>query len=178
MTESRRSPGSTSALANEMREMVRAVISETAAQRGDLAEALDRLGRALEGLRPPPSPTDLTFPQQRLALSYNAFRTLLGRAGAAAVIGAVRGGPDGDAGDVLTLSGPIPSAPITVVVYGPDGAELGRATEHRSEGELRYATIPGLKDEMAISRIEILDANQHPILLGPGLGPFQPAQRR
>jgi hypothetical protein len=178
MTDTRKSPGTTSALAEEIREVVQAVISETAGQRGDLTEVLDRLGRALEGLRPPPSPTDLTFPQRRLALSYNAFRTLLGRARAAAVIDAARGGPANDAGDVLTLTGPIPSTPITVIVYGSDGAELGRATEHRREGELRYATIPGLKDEMAISRIEILDQNQHPILLGPGLGPFQPAQRR
>lgn len=178
MTESRRPPGTTSALADEMRELFRAVISETAAQRGDLAEALDRLGRALEGLRPPPSPSDLTFPQRRLALTYDAFRTLLGRQGSAAIITATRGGPAKDAGDVLTLTGPIPSTKITVVAYGSDGAEIGRDPEHRRDGEVRHATIPGLKDDMTISRIEILDENQHPILLGAGLGPFQPAKRR
>lgn len=178
MTDTRKPQGAASDLAAEVREMVRAVISETASQRGDLAEALDRLGRALEGLRPPASPTDLTPPQQRLALTYNAFRTLLGRPGAAAIIGAARGGPANDAGDVLTLTGPIPSTRITVVAYGADGAEVGRDPEHQRDGEFRYATIPGLKDEMTISRIEILDENHQPILLGPGIGPFRPAQRR
>jgi hypothetical protein len=79
---------------------------------------------------------------------------------------------------VLTLEGPIPSTRVTVVAYGPDGAEIGRDPEHRRDGEVRHATIPGLKDEMTISRIEILDENHRPILLGPPLGPFQPAQRR
>jgi hypothetical protein len=178
MPDTRKPQGATTALDAEVRELVRAAISETAGQQGDLAKALDRLGRALEGLRPPSSPTDLTPPQQRMALTYNAFRTLLGRSGAAAIVRATRGGPDNNAGDVLTLEGPIPSTRVTVVAYGPDGAEIGRDPEHRRDGEVRHATIPGLKDEMTISRIEILDENHRPILLGPPLGPFQPAQRR
>jgi hypothetical protein len=178
MTDTRKKQGATTDLAAEMREVVRAVMSEAASQRGDLVEVLDRLGRALEGLRPPPSPTALTADQQRLALTYNAFRTLLGRTGAAAIISATRGGPDDDAGDVLTLRGPIPPTSITVVAYGSDGKEIGRDPEHRRHGEIRYATIPGLKDEMTISRIEILDENRQPILLGPALGPFKPAQGR
>jgi hypothetical protein len=178
MTDTRKPHGASAALTADMREQVRALISEAASERGDMAKALDRIGQALESLRPPASPTDLTLPQRRLALTYNAFRTLLGRQGTAAIISATRGGPDNDAGDVLTLRGPIPSTPITVVAYGPNGAEIGRDPEHKRDGELRYATIPGLKDEMTISRIEIFDENRQPILLGPGLGPFQPAQRR
>jgi hypothetical protein len=182
MTDTRKPQGAQAALTAGMREQVRALISEAASEPSDLAKALDRIGRALEVLRPPASPTDLTPPQRRLALTYNAFRTLLGRQGSAAIISAARGGPGNDAGDVLSLRGPIPSTRITVVAYGSDGAEIGRDPEHRRDGELRYATIPGLRDEMTISRIEILDEDCQPILLGPGLGPFQPsaqpAQRR
>jgi hypothetical protein len=178
MTDTRKPSGAPAVPDAEMREMVRALISETVGERGDLAGALDRLSHALEGLRLA-SPTALTTPQLRLALTYNAFRALLGRPDAAApIISATRGGPDNDAGDVLTLRGPIPATKITVVAYGDNGQEIGRDSEHKRDGELRYATIPGLKDKMTVSRIEILDENGQPILLGPGLGPFQPAQGR
>jgi len=116
--------------------------------------------------------------QRQLILSYNAFRTMLGRApssgapGAAVVFTAVRVNSEGqrDPGGDSILIGPAPFASVedgwTLVATTTTNQTL-RAPLHRDKLPSRVQ-VEHLRADIDIGRLEIRDANDDPIYLGIG----------
>ncbi len=117
--------------------------------------------------------------QRQLILSYNAFRTMLGRAptsgapGAAVVFMAVRvnrkGQPD-PRGDSIKIPGPAPFASLedgwTLVAITTTDQTL-RAALHRDDLP-STVQVEHLRAESDIGRLEIRNENDDPIYLGVG----------
>jgi hypothetical protein len=143
--------------------------------------ALQQSQSALAAAAPDPVGTSLTTGQQRLALTYDALRTALGRPGAASIVqyrvisyGAGYSGEflpgearDGQAG-IEIRHGHV-DADDWIVVYGPqDGRPDGVYGEI---GRARYAPagptwIPRLHAHQPISRLEVHDRDGRPVRLG------------
>jgi hypothetical protein len=117
--------------------------------------------------------------QRQLVLTYDAFRTMLGRAptsgapGAAAVFMAVRVNADGqrdDDADSILISGP---APFAVVEAGWTLVAI-TSTNQTLRAELERHGLPyrvqmeHLAARIDIRRLEIRDASDDPIYLGVG----------
>jgi hypothetical protein len=106
---------------------------------------------------------ELNLAQQQLILRYDAFRTALGRTGAAAIVFGVVSQLE----DLIAIvQGSVPDVPLTLVAYGTTGAEIGRGQLSReSAGEPRQAVIPNLRDKQ-LARFELWDQAGRPILFG------------
>jgi hypothetical protein len=127
---------------------------------------------------PPPVPGSyLTMEQQQLALTYDAFRTSLGRVGAASIVlyRVVEDVEDEeDTVGVCITSGHVDDG-SQIVVYGRsarrgDGqwGELGRA---RFAGYDCPTLIKTSDPEAQIDRLEVLDRSGRPVRLGFQLPP-------
>lgn len=117
--------------------------------------------------------------QQQLVLSYNAFRTMLGRAptsgspGAAVVFIADRvngaGEPHSD-GDSIKILGPAPFVSVedgwTLVVITSAGQTL-YAPMHRDKVPARVQ-VEHLSANLDVARLEIRDHDDNPLYLGLG----------
>jgi hypothetical protein len=117
--------------------------------------------------------------QRELVLTYDAWRTMLGRAptsgapGAAAVFTAIRvddkNQPDED-GDSIRILAP---APFAVAQHGWSLTAI-TSTNHSLRAELEphappfRVQVPHLAADVDIRRLEIRDANDNPIYLGVG----------
>ncbi len=135
-------------------------------------------------LQPPAGGDDAISKEQRLRqrqliLTYNAFRTMLGRAptsgapGAAVVFMAVRvndAGQRDDEGDSIVIPNPAPFAGVedgwTLVAITSANQAL-RAALHHHDLPVRVP-VDHLRANVDISRLEIRDANDDPIYLGVG----------
>jgi hypothetical protein len=129
-------------------------------------EALATIAERLGGLHQPPQPSgpgaDLLLEQQQAVLKYNAFRTALGRPGAASLVMGVK------RDDRITITAPnqLPDVPMTVVVYDVKGNEIGRGHLSRDKDEPRHATIRGLDEAADVARFELWDQSGKPIRFG------------
>ena len=130
---------------------------------GQLQALITRLVEAVQvpATDAPPPANVLDAGQQSLVLKYDAFRTMLGRHGAASI--ALYRIVEGD--NIVVEQGLAPRS--TVVVYGRladrtdrPTVEIGRAVYHDGR-----ASIPGLRASV-IDRVEILDADHKPVLFG------------
>lgn len=151
-----------------------------------LIEAMRRdAERAIEVVveQPPAADDQITreqrLRQRQLVLSYNAFRTMLGRAptsgapGAAVVFMAVRVNEQGQSdpcGDSIAIPRPAPFVSLedgwTLVAITTANQTL-RTPLHRGELSVRVQ-IEHLRADMDIARLEIRDANDDPLYLGIG----------
>jgi hypothetical protein len=149
------------------------------AMRGDVAERIEVVVQ-------PPAPTandqitkEQRLRQQQLVLSYDAFRTMLGRAptsgapGAAVVFMADRVNGEGERdadGDSISILRPAPFAFVedgwTLVVITTANQTL-RAPLHRHDLPARVQ-VEHLPGDIDISRLEIRDGNDDPLYLGVG----------
>jgi hypothetical protein len=103
--------------------------------------------------------------QQRLVLTYDAFRTALGRPGAAS-LATFR---IAQAKDGITLNGPIPGGNLQAVAYAQNGAEIKRGPLERAGPDYFFPI-----DVDLVTRLEVYDESCRPILLAvpdstPGL---------
>ena len=122
------------------------------------------------GYGTPPTGPALSADQQSLALKYDAFRTMLGRHGAASI--ALYRIVDEDYIEFDQLLGERSS----VVVYGRPADDLGQpiVAIGRAPCEDGRAHIPNLRDNVHIDRVEILDADKQPVLFGRPDGRVRP----
>jgi hypothetical protein len=105
----------------------------------------------------------LTLPQRQLALRYDAFRTALGRQGAASI---VYGVPGDDA--ISILGDNVPGIALTFVGFSSTGNEVPLSPRPPviDDGQgLRHVVIRGL-DKLDIARFELRNHADQPILLG------------
>jgi hypothetical protein len=110
----------------------------------------------------------LSLAQQQTVLTYEAFRTVVGRPGAASIVSAERSfNPKSRTHNVIVVAGPLPDTPLTLVAYGTTSAEIGRGQVTKGGRGNREAIIPDLKDNEPVARLEIHDQSDRPILLGP-----------
>lgn len=142
--------------------------------------------RPIEVIVPPPAPAaddqitkEQRLRQRELVLSYNAFRTMLGRAptsgapGAAVVFIARRVNHKGQrdaCGDCISIPGPAPFAAVedgwTLVAITTANQTL-RAPLHRHKLPVDVQ-VEHLRADVDIGRLEIRDENDDPIYLGVG----------
>jgi len=147
----------------ELRSLVRSMIEglQGGGPAGPPADGASRVGDTL------------TVEQQQLTLTYDVFRTALGRRGAASIV-LYRIDRDGTDTDRIVIEQGVASG-SWIVVYGrrssqPDDpvVEIGRARyEEREQG----AVIPGLGACAHITRVEVLDRHGRPVRLGRPAGP-------
>jgi len=132
-----------------------------------LATIADRLSTVIQA--PPPAHhgrTELSSAQKRAVLTYDAFRTALGRPGAAVLVTGVR---SAERPQTITITaGSLPDVLLTLVCYDPSGSELGRGPlpPATSKHEPRQAQIATLEEKDVVARFEILDQAGDPIHLG------------
>jgi len=105
----------------------------------------------------------LSRPLLEISLAYQGYRQVLGRAGVSVLVDVAR---NPKAADVIDLRGPFPDTPVTIVAFDQGGNEIGSDAEHRRDGDVRHATIPGLTAEKVVARVEVLDQTNNPILFG------------
>jgi hypothetical protein len=166
------------------------------AHRASLEQLAERLIEAMRGaaaerpievvVQPPPPAVDdqitreQRLRQRQLVLSYDAFRTMLGRAptsgapGAAVVFTAARVDDKGQrdpGGDSIVIPRPAPFAFVedgwTLVAITTANQTL-RAPLHRHDLPVTVQ-VEHLRADIDIGRLEIRDANDDPIYLGVGL---------
>jgi hypothetical protein len=107
---------------------------------------------------------ELSTSQRQVVLRYDAFRTALGRTGAASV---VVGAALLDENLIAIVEGAVPDIPLTLVAFGGrNGAEVGRGALSRdSDGCPRQASIGNLR-EKHVTRFELWDHAGTPLLFG------------
>jgi hypothetical protein len=129
-----------------------------------LGTIADRLSRQpAESSRPG---GELSLPQRELVLSYDAFRTALGRTGAASIVVGFLNGT------VITITSerPLPGGRLTLVAFSK-GREIGQGDlSAGGEGGQRQATVEDIghlpADQPVDRRFSIRDETGSPILLG------------
>jgi hypothetical protein len=160
------------------------LIEATERSARELSEAMlrSRAEQVAVVVQPPAEDTttrEQRLRQQQLVLSYNAFRTLLGRAptsgspGAAVVFMADRvngaGGHDPD-GDSIKILSPAPFPAVedgwTLMVITTTGQALC-APLHRDEVPVRVP-VEHLGANLDVARLEIRDHHDNPLYLGVG----------
>jgi hypothetical protein len=107
--------------------------------------------------------------QRELVLTYNAWRTMLGRAGAASVFQAVRGFDEDGETAIHIQAGPFDEIGNgwTIVATLDNGKTFRADLTEDGRGRVK-ARIPGLDPERQMRRLEIRDERGNPLYLGLG----------
>ena len=140
-------------------------------QTDTLAAIAERLNQPYQPARPITG--QLSIEQRQAALSYDAFRTALGRPGAASIVMGERSG-----GTIIITAGHLPDTSLTPVVYAANGREIGRGHVRRAD----YAPqgqIRGLENDDVVAWFEVREAPDDPIRWGTLVTSIhQPVRRR
>jgi len=143
----------------ELRTTWQQQMTDTTATQTQVLDAIaDKLGTLVQPRTV--STEDLELPQQEAVLRYDAFRTALGRPGAAAMVMGER------SGNVITITaGQLPAATLQVVGFDAKGGEVGRGNLPPAGYGQRSASLSGSNPEH-ITRFEVWDLSGSPIRFG------------